>query len=201
MVTAMTDSELDARLSAHLGGLSNNNDYGGPARLSSTGDGALIVLEAMRGRGWVVGIDCYISGLCEVAVYTPRMFLAAAAAPPRAVAEAANAALEAENVSAARPPSARTLARYGLDEGGWRAILRRQKGGCGVCGRVPLSGRLHVDHEHVRGWGLMPPARRSEFVRGLACWGCNSIWLRRGASPERLRAAARYLERYERGKR
>lgn len=97
-----------------------------------------------------------------------------------------------------RQPSARTLARYGLTLADWRAFLRRQKGACGVCGSVPPSGILHIDHSHERGWKRMPPERRKQFVRGLACFRCNSVWLRRGATPELLRAAANYLEAYER---
>lgn len=98
-----------------------------------------------------------------------------------------------------REPSARTLAKYGLSLVDWKRILKRQGGGCGVCGGVPASGVLHIDHDHsIRGWRRKPPAERRKAVRGLACWHCNSVWLRRGATPERLRAAAKYMERYER---
>lgn len=99
-----------------------------------------------------------------------------------------------------RVPVRSTLRRYGLSLEEWRALLARQSGACGVCGKVPKSGTLHIDHEHVRGWAKMAPAQRRGYVRGLACWQCNSVWLRRGATPERLRNAANYLEQYaERG--
>ena len=100
----------------------------------------------------------------------------------------------------ARQPAARTLARYGLSLAEWKRILKRQGGGCGVCGTVPPSGTLHIDHEHVRGWRKMAAQERRKFVRGLVCWFDNGVLLRRGASPERLRAAADYLERYENAK-
>lgn len=60
-----------------------------------------------------------------------------------------------------------------------------------------MSGILHVDHSHVRGWKKLPPEERRKYVRGLTCFVDNSVFLRRGATPERLRSAAAYLERYE----
>lgn len=98
----------------------------------------------------------------------------------------------------AREPVASTLRRYGLSLDEWRAILKRQRGACGVCGTVPESGTLHIDHDHVRGWAKKSPELRKIFVRGLLCWWDNGVLLRRGATPARLRAAAKYLEAYER---
>ncbi|MCG3771280.1 MAG: hypothetical protein JW384_02463 [Nitrosomonadaceae bacterium] len=95
-----------------------------------------------------------------------------------------------------RVPSKPTLNRYGLSLEEWRVISDRQGGTCGVCGTVPPSGTLHIDHEHVRGWRSMKPIARRKYVRGLLCWFCNSVLLRRGASPERLRSAANYLDVY-----
>ena len=97
----------------------------------------------------------------------------------------------------ARVPTKQTLKKYGLTEDEWRAILDRQGGGCGVCGNVPPSGTLHIDHHHVKGWKAMAGNERRYYVRGLLCWFDNGVLLRRGASPARLRAAAEYLERYE----
>ena len=102
-------------------------------------------------------------------------------------------------VGAVRVPTRQTLQRYGLTAPEWRATLDRQGGTC-VCGNVPKSGTLHIDHEHRRGYKDLPPEERKGYVRGLLCWFCNSVLLRRGATPERLRAAANYLERYERAK-
>ena len=100
----------------------------------------------------------------------------------------------------ARQPTAATLRRYGLSVDEWRAMLVAQGNGCGVCGKVPASGTLHIDHSHQRGWKRMPPSERKQWVRGLCDFTCNSVWLRRGATPEKLRAAADYLERFERRK-
>ena len=112
-------------------------------------------------------------------------------------------------LTAPRPPAARTLARtptlptlkkYGLDEESWRAMLEAQGNGCAICGKVPPSGTRQIDHAHVEGWKNMLPVDRRQYIRGILCWFDNSVMVRRGATPERLRAAADYLVRYERGR-
>ena len=103
---------------------------------------------------------------------------------------------EGQALTEVRVPAPATLRRYGLTVDEWRAIRDAQGGTCGVCDKVPASGVLHIDHEHVRGWVKMKGPARRKYVRGLACWHCNSVWLRRGATPERLRRAAAYLESY-----
>jgi hypothetical protein len=97
----------------------------------------------------------------------------------------------------ARVPTQPTLKKYGLTADEWQSILDSQGGGCGVCGNVPPSGTLHIDHDHVKGWKSMSGTERRQYVRGIICWFDNNVLLRRGASPSRLRAAADYLERYE----
>ena len=60
--------------------------------------------------------------------------------------------------------------------------LEHQAGGCAVCGRPPKTRRLDQDHDH-----------RTGLFRGLLCHQCNRMlpaWM----TPERLRAAAAYLE-------
>lgn len=99
-----------------------------------------------------------------------------------------------------RTPSKQTLRRYGLSLEEWQGILDRQGGVCGVCKMTPDSGTLHIEHEHVRGWKKMAPDNRKRFVRGLCCFVCNTRWVGRGATPEKLRAAAVYLEEYDRRK-
>lgn len=94
------------------------------------------------------------------------------------------------------PPSARTLAKYGLSLADWRIILRRQRGACGVCGKTGV--RLQVDHEHAPRWRKMPAAERRRFVRGGLCAYCNHYVVGRHRRPELLLAGARYLQRYER---
>lgn len=105
-----------------------------------------------------------------------------------------------------RVPSQSTLDKYGLTVGAWKFILRRQGGGCGVCARqaadlpIPRTGSppfLAIDHDHVKGWKLMKPELRREYVRGLCCTRCNHFVLTRFATPELHRLAADYLESYE----
>jgi hypothetical protein len=61
----------------------------------------------------------------------------------------------------------------------YRAIFRRQKGRCAICGRRPKTSRLAVDHCHQTG-----------YIRGLLCFRCNfglswfqdnPSWLRRAS--------------------
>ena len=117
MNETMADRELDAWLVEHLFGLSVEWHHGQPYApqqlvppvkpYSSTGDGMLMVLEAMRGRGAQGSLFVALpsmSGepLCVARferVDGPRvihMVSNANVSAPRAVAEAAKAALEAE---------------------------------------------------------------------------------------------------------
>lgn len=63
-------------------------------------------------------------------------------------------------------------------------ILEAQDGVCAICHRPPGTRALHVDHDH-----------RTGRIRGMLCYGCNRLLLIRGTTPEKLRAAADYLER------
>ena len=99
-------------------------------------------------------------------------------------------------MTALRTPSRTTLRKYGLTEDEWASIADAQGRVCFVCGKVPNSGILHIDHEHARGWKKMEPEDRKRYVRGLLCWFCNSVMVRKGATPEKLRRAAEYLEKY-----
>lgn len=94
-----------------------------------------------------------------------------------------------------KPPTVKTLARYGLTLAEWRAILRRQKGVCAVCRKVPAW--VAVDHEHIKGWKRMPPSERKRFVRGLLCYFCNFRYVGKCLTAEKARAVAAYLEDYE----
>lgn len=94
-------------------------------------------------------------------------------------------------------PKPATLKRYGLSLEAWEAIADRQGRVCGVCGGLPASGKLHIDHSHVKGWRKMKPAERAKHVRGLACFPCNSRFLSRGMTPAKGYAIGRYLEDFE----
>ena len=73
--------------------------------------------------------------------------------------------------------------KYGLSLDEYDAMLARQGGGCGICGREPSDRiSLHVDHDH-----------RTGRIRGLLCFVCNSS-LGDLDDPDLLRAALRYVE-------
>lgn len=75
-------------------------------------------------------------------------------------------------------------AAHGLVPGEYDLMLNAQAGGCAICGNGCKSGRsLAVDHDHATG-----------EIRGLLCANCNRSIGMMADSPERLRAAARYLE-------
>jgi hypothetical protein len=70
-----------------------------------------------------------------------------------------------------------------MPEGWYEAQLARQGGHCAICPNTPKSRRLHIDHDH-----------KTKVIRGLLCFPCNRFILMAGFKPERLRAAADYLE-------
>lgn len=72
---------------------------------------------------------------------------------------------------------------YNITEEDYERLQAAQGGVCAVCHKPPRSRRLHVDHDHSSG-----------LVRGLLCFQCNALLIRRGTSPERFRTAAKYLE-------
>jgi hypothetical protein len=94
-------------------------------------------------------------------------------------------------------PTQATLKKYGLTADEWRAILERQGGVCAVCRTLPSSGRLHIDHAHVRGWAKLPPDQRKRHVRGLVCFLANHFWLARQMDAEKARNVAAYLEAFD----
>ena len=103
-------------------------------------------------------------------------------------------------------PTLPTLLKYGFGSGeaaldpdpvqDWAKLLEAQGGVCGVCGRVPESGRMNIDHEHVKGWTNMPAEERRKYVRGIVCWFDNLYSLRKGMTVERALGVARYLKAY-----
>jgi len=73
---------------------------------------------------------------------------------------------------------------YGIGTREYNAILAVQQGRCAICGNVPRTKRLAVEHDHKTG-----------EVRGLCCKRCNRDLL--GAAHddvELLRRAIKYLE-------
>ena len=94
------------------------------------------------------------------------------------------------------PPSAKTLAKYGLTLRNWLVMAAGRGGVCAICGGLPKSGRLHIDHEHVKGWKRMAPSERAKYVRGLCCFRCNSQFLRRGLTLTLAKKVVDYLFTY-----
>lgn len=94
-------------------------------------------------------------------------------------------------------PKPTTLKRYGLSIDEWLAILERQGGTCAVCRRAPSSGRLCVDHEHVKGWKKMAGEQRKQYVRGLLCFWCNHAYVGRGITVDKAINVVRFLNAYE----
>jgi hypothetical protein len=83
--------------------------------------------------------------------------------------------------------ASRIKAVYNLDPDEYQALLEWQGGRCYVCGQVPRSQRLAVDHDHATG-----------LVRGLLCanneWGCNVSLRRLLGDLEMASKALEYVE-------
>ncbi len=74
--------------------------------------------------------------------------------------------------------------KYGLSLAEYDEMLAAQGGGCFLCEAPPQPPySLHVDHDHTTG-----------RLRGLLCFSCNNALGNFGEDPDRLRAAARYVE-------
>ncbi len=90
---------------------------------------------------------------------------------------------------------------YGLDPEDYWGTLRKQNGGCAICGlaRGPEDRNLAVDHEHVDGYAEMPPDEKKKYFRGLLCLTCNR-WRVARNDLEIARRVVKYLEEHERKK-
>lgn len=78
------------------------------------------------------------------------------------------------------------IRKYGVTFARYRELLAEQGGGCAICGKPEAADRmLDVDHDHQTG-----------KVRGLLCTSCNRVLGHSFDSPDRLKAAASYLERH-----
>ena len=74
--------------------------------------------------------------------------------------------------------------KFGLTVTEYGMLAESQGNACAVCREVcPTGRRLAVDHCHTTG-----------NIRGLLCQGCNTGIGKFRDSPERLIAAARYLQ-------
>lgn len=98
----------------------------------------------------------------------------------------------------ARLPKPPTLKKYGLTLDDWQALLADQGGVCAICEKLPPSGRLCIDHHHVRGWKDMKPERRRGYIRGILCWTCNHYYVGRGITVRKSQNVVAYLEAFAR---
>jgi Recombination endonuclease VII len=55
------------------------------------------------------------------------------------------------------------LKKYGITAEDYYKKLQQQNGVCAICGRLPQSKRLRVDHDHING-----------KIRSLLCMNCNT---------------------------
>jgi hypothetical protein len=109
---------------------------------------------------------------------------------------------EVEWVGKVRVPSKETRRKYfagdpDMTRVKWGYVLHRQDGVCAICGGVPKSGILHIEHEHVRGWSRMAREDREKYIRGLVCQFCNRFVLARTMTLRKAKAIVRYLRAYE----
>ena len=74
---------------------------------------------------------------------------------------------------------------YGLSIGEYKALVKKQKGKCQVCGihESELKKRLAVDHCH-----------KTKEIRGLLCQNCNFMLGHFKDDPLLLNSAAKYLK-------
>ena len=95
-------------------------------------------------------------------------------------------------------PTKATLRKYGLSYVAWARIAMQQGSVCAICGNLPKSGRLQIDHFHAKGWRKMIPMQRASYVRGLCCFRCNSQFLRRGLTWQLAKKVVDYLQAFDR---
>lgn len=74
------------------------------------------------------------------------------------------------------------IRKYGVTIKDYESMFLQQMGLCAICGKSQERA-FDVDHDHL-----------SKVVRGLLCTNCNRMIGHAHDSPERLRAAADYLE-------
>lgn len=107
-------------------------------------------------------------------------------------------AVKVKHVVAIVKPGKNTLRHYGMTEGEWVDIVVAQGRCCAICLRVPKSGRLMIDHEHVPKWKRMTRTEKRKYVRGIICSMCNGKCVNKHVTLERAVAVVRYLREYAR---
>ena len=87
--------------------------------------------------------------------------------------------------------------RYGITLDQWEQMFEAQERKCKICGTMDEK-QWATDHDH----SCCPGAKTcGDCLRGILCHPCNLGIGTLGDDPERLRAAAEYLEEYDNEKR
>lgn len=97
-----------------------------------------------------------------------------------------------------KPPTLRTLQKYGLNQEGWLAILKRQGGKCAICRKGEDGTLWNIDHEHAPGWTNMSDEDRARHVRGILCFHCNKYKAPSRMTKDEAQRLSRYISNYER---
>ena len=88
------------------------------------------------------------------------------------------------------------LRNYNLTMEGFADLLAAQDGQCAICrDLLTLGPNTHIDHDHKCCAGYSVSC--GKCIRGLLCGPCNRGLGPFKDSPDRLRAAANYLEAYQ----
>ncbi len=69
-----------------------------------------------------------------------------------------------------------------------------------MCRKLPQSGRLYVDHQHVERYSKLTAQEKRMAVRGLLCYQCNRFRVSKNTYLTAL-AVVEYLEKHEDRKR
>ena len=83
--------------------------------------------------------------------------------------------------------------RYGITATEYDTILALQQGGCAICGTLPKTRRLSVDHLHVKQDKQHRGVECRTRVRGLLCYKCNTGLEKFKDNTEILARAIKYL--------
>lgn len=76
--------------------------------------------------------------------------------------------------------------KYGITEEQYNQLLKKQGGGCAICGKTREKNGNHLAVEHCH----KPPYQ----IRGICCSYCNHRLIGRHNNPDLLRRIADYLE-------
>jgi len=94
-------------------------------------------------------------------------------------------------------PGKATLRKYGLSLEEWRQIADSQGEVCFICGKLPPSNRLCIDHFHAPKFKKMPADEKKKWVRGLLCNYCNLRVASKAINLPKAKRLVIYLQAFE----